>query len=243
MQISEVNIDEIDNLSYENCNAINYIIEFYRRWILGFHVVNFVDKRFLIFPFVHPGPNSFVHPILEKPEKFRISDDMSVCEMGCGAGGIALTLSNHVKKMTAIDKSSLAIYNTKLNMFLNKGKIGDIDVYRSNYFNDVPNEFFDMIIFNMPFFIDSDYKQTNACIKLKDLKRFITQSHKRLGNSGCLVIIASNLTNLSAFIDDIRNMYSIDNTYLINENVYTLPNMPKDEVISEELLYLFLKPK
>lgn len=81
-----------------------------------------------------------------------------VLEIGCGSGVVSIVLAKKVKNIsiTATDISDIAIKTTKINITKHK-QTKNIKVLKSNLFENVPQQKFDMVISNPPY-IKNDIK-------------------------------------------------------------------------------------
>ena len=101
-------------------------------WTGVFHPGFFFSTRFLL-------------------EELKLHDlkSKALLELGCGSGLISVVVAKNGATVTAIDINPLAVSNAAENARLNEVQI---DAFRSDIFSGVPNQVFDFIIINPPYF-------------------------------------------------------------------------------------------
>jgi release factor glutamine methyltransferase len=76
-------------------------------------------------------------------------NNKSFLELGCGTGFISVLAAKNGAKVLATDINSKALENTTLNAQLNHVKL---EVLKSDLFDSIPNQVFDYIIINPPYY-------------------------------------------------------------------------------------------
>lgn len=124
-----------------------------------------------------------------------------ILDLGTGTGAIALSLAKEKPTciITATDQSIAALYVAKQNA--DKNKISNIEFVQSNWFAELGNQQFDMIVTNPPYICDNDphLKQgdvrfeplsalTSGADGLDDIRTIIKESKKYLTENGILLI-------------------------------------------------------
>lgn len=109
-------------------------------------------------------------------------------DMGCGSGIVSLLLSKRVRRIIAADINENALKTTKEN--LSRNKISNVEVRKSNIFENIPEKF-DLIIFNPPFIdikpnsvIESAFTDEN----FTHLKDFFRKLRNHLKKNGKLIL-------------------------------------------------------
>jgi len=155
-----------------------------------------------------------------------------ILDLGTGTGAIALSLAKEKPNcfITATDQSSAALDIAKQNAI--KNQISNIEFIQSDWFAELENKQFDMIVSNPPYIKENDphLKQgdvrfeplsalTSGTDGLDDIRRIIKDSLEYLNKDGALLIEhgydqaeevcnllkASNFAKVSDFKDDNDN--------------------------------------
>lgn len=124
-----------------------------------------------------------------------------ILDLGTGTGAIALSLAKEKPTciITATDQSIAALYVAKQNA--DKNKISNIEFIQSDWFAELGNQQFDMIVTNPPYICDNDphLKQgdvrfeplsalTSGADGLDDIRTIIKESKKYFTENGILLI-------------------------------------------------------
>jgi release factor glutamine methyltransferase len=108
-------------------------------------------RQFIVLPHVYPS------------DKFRTTDFLlesiqpllngaTVCDMGCGMGIVGLfAIENKAKKVVQVDINPFAVKNAKANRRLHQYTEDQLYIIRSDCFERVLKQSFDLIVFNIPF--------------------------------------------------------------------------------------------
>ncbi len=135
-------------------------------------------------------------------EIFKNHETLNILELGTGSGIISIVLRKELRnpKITAVDISQEALIIAKINAY--KHKISDIEFILSDWFSEIMNEKFDLIISNPPYVdksrlskeelfgidIEPDialYSENNGT---SDLEFIIKKSPDYLNNGGWLIL-------------------------------------------------------
>lgn len=107
------------------------------------------DIRIVVQPEVfHPG-FFFSTALLLRYLKNVQLNNKKVIEVGSGSGLVSLFCAKHGATVSACDINPIAVENTRTNAETNKRKF---PVYLSNLFADIPQEKFDLILVNPPYY-------------------------------------------------------------------------------------------
>jgi methylase of polypeptide subunit release factors len=108
------------------------------------------------------GLDFFVHPHVYPSDKFRTTNflldsigplvaNAHVCDMGCGFGIVGLyALHYGAKSVVQADINPMAVKNAKANKKLHAFST-QAKIYKSDCFDDIPKQKFEVIVFNIPF--------------------------------------------------------------------------------------------
>lgn len=156
----------------------------------------------------------------------------NILDLGTGTGAIALSLAkeNLTCSITATDQSSAALEVAKENA--KRNQISNMTFIQSNWFNELENQQFEMIVTNPPYIEESDphLKQgdvrfeplsalTSGADGLDDIRTIIESSKDYLRKNGvlliehgydqanavCELLKASNFTQVTDYNDDNGN--------------------------------------
>ena len=110
---------------------------------------SFKEIRVRIEPGVfHPGLFISTRILLNFAEKLKLKDKFFL-ELGAGSGIISILAARKGANVYASDISSIAVENIKLNAISNKTQI---TVIKSDLFENIPEQQFDFIIVNPPYY-------------------------------------------------------------------------------------------
>ncbi len=159
------------------------------------------DKRhcveqvnFVVFSHVYPSHKFRTTGFILKNLKDLVSEKI-VCDMGCGPGVVGLyALKNGAKKVVQADINPYAIENAKENNKINGFKKWQIRSYMSDCFENIPQQKFDIIVFNMPYHNDDIKIQDPLQRAFYDpnfdsIKKFLHQA-EQYSNEGTKILIA-----------------------------------------------------
>jgi release factor glutamine methyltransferase len=107
------------------------------------------DLEIMVEPGVfHPGLFSSTLFVLNYLEGQQLVN-RTVLELGCGSGLISARCATRGAKVTACDISPVAVGNASNNMRRNKVSV---EVFESDLFGRIPQQYFDWIIINPPYY-------------------------------------------------------------------------------------------
>lgn len=125
------------------------LIQFYLRFNVGY---NYDGFKLRVLPGVfHPGfffSTTFFYRFLKQ----LALKDKTLLEVGSGSGLLSLLAFRQGAHVTAIDKDSLAVENTRLNLKKNFKLFDNFHVLKSDLFQNLSIQTFDFIIINPPYF-------------------------------------------------------------------------------------------
>ena len=153
--------------------------------------------NFVVFPQVYPSHKFRTTGFVLKNLKNLVSGKI-VCDMGCGPGVVGLyALKNGAKKVVQADINPYAIENAKENNKINGFKKSQIRSYMSDCFENVPQQKFDLIVFNMPYHNDDIEIQDPLQRAFYDpnfdsIKKFLHQAEQYSNESTKILIAFSN---------------------------------------------------
>lgn len=107
------------------------------------------DIKIVVFPRVfHPGLYFSTKFLLKYLEKIDL-DKKYFLELGAGSGLISIYASRQGAFVTASDISLTAVYNIEKNTKMNDA---NVEVLRSDLFDEIPNCNYDFIVINPPYY-------------------------------------------------------------------------------------------
>lgn len=110
--------------------------------------------EFFVFPHVYPSHNFRSSRFILNALK-NLLKGKKVCDMGCGPGIVGLfSLHNGAQSVVQIDINYHAVKNAQENNLLHRFRGNKIKVFLSDCFDGVPQNSFDLIIFNIPYHCD-----------------------------------------------------------------------------------------
>lgn len=99
----------------------------------------------------HPGLFPSTRFLISYLNDFKL-DNKSFLELGCGTGLISIVAAKKGARVIACDLNLKAVENCKLNAMANAT---DIQVYHSDLFQKLPNQKFDWVVINPPYYARS----------------------------------------------------------------------------------------
>jgi release factor glutamine methyltransferase len=137
-------------------NIANFVVRPFLKWYLKrVTPFKYQDLYFEIFPGVfHPSFFFSTKFLLSYLERFNL-EGMRFCEPGCGSGVISIFAAKKGALVTAFDINPTAVENVKHNIELNTIPLKGyerITILRSDLFDSLPPDHFDMIVINPPYF-------------------------------------------------------------------------------------------
>ncbi len=120
-----------------------------------------------------------------------------VLDMGTGSGILALAAARKGASVLAVDINPAAVSTAERNAAAN-GLGGQVSVTRSDLFDGIAEETFDLIIWNPPFYprVPGTMEEAawNAGEQYRTIERFAGEAHRHLRTGGtCLLIFSSDM--------------------------------------------------
>lgn len=164
--------------------------------------------------------------------KKHIKTRMRVLDMGTGSGLGAITAAKFTHYVTAVDINPEAVRCAQINALLNH--VDDrVRVKQSDLFTEIPNQCYDLILFNPPFYKgqpQSDYD--HAWRSETVIETFASQLSRYLTEDGFALVILSTDGDTKLFLSEFeKNNLKIEITAkrdVINE-VLTIYKISKGE--------------
>ena len=153
--------------------------------------IRYLGKTFLVYPNTF-WPYKDSHPLVRN---FQIKDGESVLDVGTGSGVIAVfACYRGAARVVAVDVNPSAIKSAKYNAKLH-GFDKNIEIKRSNLFDSINSEKFDVITANLPFRDKPAHDlvaQSQWDTDLQTNKRFFEEVGKYLKPNGRIYFAQSN---------------------------------------------------
>ena len=169
---------------------IAYLTGFKEFWSMNFKVTpNTLIPR--------PDTELLVEFVLEK---FSDQKELALIDLGTGSGAIAIAIASEKPdwKITATDVSDKALAIAKENAKFNN--ITNIKFIESNWFEQIDQQCFDLIISNPPYIAEHDEHLSQGDVRFEplsalasgktgmdDIEHITSQAEKYLNPNGCLV--------------------------------------------------------
>ncbi|MEE9448028.1 MAG: peptide chain release factor N(5)-glutamine methyltransferase [Arenicellales bacterium] len=125
----------------------------------------------------------------------------TILDLGTGSGAIACTLAHHTQSahITALDKSLAALELAKENA--ENLKLNNIEFHHSDWFEQVDNKHFDLIISNPPYVAENDIHLSQGDVRFEpdealvaldhgmaDIQHIVAHATEHLNQAGALMI-------------------------------------------------------
>ncbi len=179
--------------------------------------VNVEGLDFLVFPHVYPSHKFRTTDFILKNLK-NLVKGKKIIDMGCGPGVVGLySLENGASFVIQADINSYAVENAIENNLLHGFGEEQVQTYKSDCFDNIPEEIFDIIVFNMPYHsdeieIDKPIKYAFYDPKFSSIKKFLIQAKNYLDQSTQIFIAFSNkgdITTLEKIFSDYKYDWSL----------------------------------
>lgn len=184
------------------------------------------------------GIDLYVLPHVYPSDKFRTTNFVldniepfltkaTVCDMGCGLGIVGqFALFHKAIKVVQADINPNAVENAKLNKKIHGFSDEQLKIYQSDCFDHVPQQKFDLIVFNMPFHtepheIKDPLEHAFHDPLFRGLKKFLKQLPKYAHDKTSTIIAFSNK-------GDIDQIESIFDSYQLNWTLWKVINADKE---------------
>jgi release factor glutamine methyltransferase len=158
---------------------------------------------FLVTPSVFnpkvPRTGEFLASLLDA--KF-IQRDWEVLDMGTGSGVCAIVAAKFARRVVAVDINPAAIRCTRINALLN-GVENEVDARQGDLFAAVPQERFDLILFNPPFIRGAPRDDRDRAWRSSDIaERFAAGLRESLKPAGIALVLLSNFGDPGHFLEE-----------------------------------------
>jgi release factor glutamine methyltransferase len=131
----------------------------------------------------------------------NITDAARVLDLGTGSGVAAIAAAKRGAQVTAIDINPAAVRCTRINALLNNLET-HIDILHGDLFDPVPDERFDLILFNPPYYRGTPRDALDHAWRAPDLiERFAAQLAAHLAPNGTALLVLSTDGERDAFLD------------------------------------------
>jgi HemK-related putative methylase len=148
--------------------------------------------RFLVTPSVFnpkiPRSGEFLASLID----WRlVNRESEVLDMGSGSGVCAVFAAHYARRVVAVDINPAAVRCTRINALLNGAEL-KIDARHGDLFAAVPNEQFDLILFNPPFLQGAARNDRERAWRSSDVaERFAAGLAERLKPGGFALVLLS----------------------------------------------------
>ena len=155
-------------------------------------------------------PSDDTYLLIDALKKADLKKDAQVLEIGCGTGIVSITISTHVKNITACDINPHAVELAESN--IKRNKIDNIQVIESDLFAQITGKF-DLIIFNTPYLPQDEENTVEGEINhawdggkdgRKVIDRFLAGAINHLVTGGQLIFLESSLSSYEKSIDFLK---------------------------------------
>jgi release factor glutamine methyltransferase len=131
-----------------------------------------------------------------------IRRDWEVLDMGTGSGVCAIVAAKFARRVVAVDINPAAIRCTRINALLN-GVENDVDARQGDLFAAVPQERFDLILFNPPFIRGAPRDDRDRAWRSSDIaERFAAGLGESLKPGGIALVLLSNFGDPGHFLEE-----------------------------------------
>jgi HemK-related putative methylase len=126
-----------------------------------------------------------------------------VLDMGTGSGVCALFAAKHARRVVAVDINAAAVRCAGINAFLNHLE-QKIEVRHGDLFAAVPDECFDIVLFNPPFVRGNPKDDRDRAWRSNDVaERFAAGLRAHLKPRGFGIMVLSTFGNGSLFLEEL----------------------------------------
>jgi release factor glutamine methyltransferase len=129
-----------------------------------------------------------------------IAPDMDVLDMGTGSGVCAVFCARHARRVVAVDINSAAVRCATINALMNRVE-HKIEARHGDLFAPVPDERFDLILFNPPFLRGIPRDDRDRAWRSSDVpERFAAALGSHLKPGGCALVLLSTFGGAEDFL-------------------------------------------
>jgi release factor glutamine methyltransferase len=133
-----------------------------------------------------------------------IPDDASVLDMGTGSGICAVFAARHASHVTAVDINPSAVCCARASVLINRVQ-DKVEVLRSDLFERLAGQRFDVVLFNPPFLRGAPEDNLDRAWRSDDVaERFARALPRHLTASGCALILLSTFGAPALFVEEFR---------------------------------------
>jgi HemK-related putative methylase len=133
-----------------------------------------------------------------------VQRDWEVLDMGTGSGVCAVFAAKHARRVVAVDINAAAVRCAGINALLNHLD-HKIDVRHGDLFEPVPEERFDLILFNPPFVLGVPKDDRDRAWRSDDVaERFATGLGAHLKPAGSALVLLSTFGDGHVFLEAFR---------------------------------------
>ena len=174
--------------------------------------IQILGKEYIIYPDVYPSDKFRTTNFLLKSIKHLIPN-ATICDMGCGMGIVGLyALQNGAKKVVQADINPEAVENAKANKTLYRYNDDKLQVIKSDCFEAIPPQKFDLIIFNIPFHSNGHEMRSSLDYafydpEFKSTKKFLLQARSFMHSNTKIIIAFSNKGDVKSLEDLFTSLY------------------------------------
>ncbi|MCW3077559.1 MAG: hypothetical protein JWO32_2168 [Bacteroidetes bacterium] len=176
----------------------NYVLKPYLKWYLKKPRSYYYEGLALkIYPTVfHPGYFFSTHNFLKYIKSINLKGG-SFCEVGAGSGLVSMVAARSGARVVAVELNEVAIRGMNENIILNNISDINFEIIHSNLFDRVPQQVFDFIYINPPYFFEKVHNEQsmawNCGSKGEYFKKlFVQLLHYRNDNSRIYMTLAEN---------------------------------------------------
>ena len=128
----------------------------------------------------------------------------SVLDMGTGSGICAVFAARHAGHVTAVDINPSAVCCARASVLIN-GVQDKVEVLRSDLFERLAGQRFDVILFNPPFLRGAPEDNLDRAWRSNDVaERFAQALPRHLTAAGCALILLSTFGAPALFVEEFR---------------------------------------
>jgi release factor glutamine methyltransferase len=136
-----------------------------------------------------------------------VQRDWEVLDMGTGSGICAVFAARHARSVVAVDINAAAVRCAGINALLNHLE-HKIDVRHGDLFAPVPEERFDLVLFNPPFVQGPPRDDRDRAWRSNDVaQRFAAGLGAKLKPGGCALVLLSTFGDGRVFLEEFRRQH------------------------------------
>lgn len=126
-----------------------------------------------------------------------------VLDLGTGSGVCAIFAARHARRVVAVDINAAAVRCAQINVAMNQLE-HKVEVRQGDLFGPVPDERFDLVLFNPPFFRGMPRNDRDRAWRSTDAaERFAAQLGSHLRPGGRALILLSTYGVAAAFLEQL----------------------------------------